>query len=58
MVSKENFYMNKLPKRRNLEIDPKLHTELRVAAAKSGMSMKQIVTQLIREFLKGFHAQD
>ena len=50
--------MNKLPKRRNLEIDPKLHTELRVAAAKSGMSMKQIVTQLIREFLKGFHAQD
>ena len=46
----------KPPKRKNLEIDPQLHTELRVAAAKSGTSMKSIVTQLIKEFLKGFHA--
>jgi predicted HicB family RNase H-like nuclease len=50
--------MKKPPKRRNLEIDPKLHSKLRVAAAKSGMSMKQITESLIREFLKGFHAQD
>lgn len=51
--------MKKQPKRgKNLELDPQLHTELRVAAAKSGVSMKSIVTQLVREFLKGFHGKN
>jgi predicted HicB family RNase H-like nuclease len=46
------------PRGKNLELDPQLHTELRIAAAKSGVSMKSIVTQLVKEFLKGFHGKD
>lgn len=53
-----NMKKQNVKRGKNLELDPQLHTELRIAAAKSGCSMKSIVTQLVREFLKGFHAKN